>query len=151
MQHGTIVIPVALVDHGRSVFLFVGFGPCAVGQPGAFGNPLTIELSGLRDSKKALRDAGAEGFVDDAEIERHRNRIGFIGIGIEKLAIQHDGNRNDARLAFVRDLHQAERARAVIDVLALLMLNQFLREERLRGDGEKCGRGADDGKKPYAI
>lgn len=85
-----------------------------------------IQLSRLRDGKKALRNAGAESLIHDSEIERHRDGIGHVRVGVVELAAHHDGNRNDVGLAFIGNLNQSERARAVVGVLALVMLHKFL-------------------------
>ena len=151
----------AFIDHGRFILALVRFRLRALGQPTPLRDPFMVELSRLRDREEALRNARAEAFVNDPEIERHGDGISFIGPGIEKLAIHHDGNGNDARLAGVGNLHQSERSRAFVDVLALAMLGEFLRVGGLSGRGKQDDSnrrqnrdgdsGEDDGAEPHAI
>lgn len=151
----------ALIDHGRLILALVGFRFRTLGQPGSLCDPFMIELSRLGDGEETLRNAGAKAFVDDPEVERHRNRISFIGLGIVKLAIHHDGNGNDAGFAGVGNLHQSERSRPLVSVLARMVLSEFLRVDwlnrtakpddgnRRQNDGGDSRK--DDGAKPHAI
>ena len=164
-----ILGPSPLIDHRSRILASVRFRFRALGQPCSLGDPFTIELSRLRDREDPLRNARSESFINDSEIERHGYRSRFVGFGIEKLAIHHDGNRNQPRLAFIVDLYECQRARALIDVLAIEVLGQLLPvsrgrceskteksdrrrnrgPDRRKGDREEGG--ADDGVKPSAI
>lgn len=123
----------------------------------------------MRDREDPLRNARAESFINDSKIERHGYRGRFVGFGVEKLAIHHDRNRNQARLAFIADLHQSQRARALVDVLAIKVLGELLCPSRgrceskteksngrrnrrqERGMDDREAGSADDGMKPSAI
>jgi hypothetical protein len=116
------------------------------------------ELSRLRNGKKALRHARVEGFVHHPKIECHRDRCGLVGTGIVKLAIHHDGNGNDARLARAGKLNQPKGAGARVGWLAPVLLDQNLRVERASPHpcpGKPgCGgnkEGEDDADEPLAI
>jgi hypothetical protein len=85
-----------------------------------------IQLSGLGYREKPLGYAGFEAFVDHSEVESHGNRRSLVRSGIEKFAIEHDGNRNEAGLAFARKLNQADCAWSGIGCLAARLLNKFL-------------------------
>ena len=151
MQRRTVVVPPAFINHRRSVFLPVRLGLRALGKPCSLCDPLPVELPRLRNRKQALRNAGAERLVDHAEIQRHRHRVGLVGIGIVKLAVNHDRDGNDARLALVVDLNEPQRARPVIGVLALLVLGKLLPWQRLCRRANQADRGADDGAEALAI
>ena len=153
-----IVVPAAaFVDHGWRILLLVGFRLRALGKPGSLRDPFAIQLSRLRDGKESLRHARAESFVHDSEIERHRNRSSFVGFGIVKLAIHHDGDRNEASLALIVNLHQTKRPRAFVGVLAFMMLGEFLgmgfgsEPEAEEGNRRQKRGGADDGAEPHTI
>jgi hypothetical protein len=113
-----------------------------------------IQLAGLGDREKSLRYTGFEAFVDYAEVESHGNRRSLVRSGIEKFAIEHDGDGNQASPAITGELNQADCARSGIGCLAACLLNKFLRLQAAGEDEEaadcNCSR-KDDGAHPVAI
>ena len=83
------------------------------GKPGAFGDPVMVELSGLGNGEDSQRNSGAKTFIDNAEVERHRNGRRFIGGGIVEFPVQQDGDGNDAGF-FPGKLDQSQRARPLV-------------------------------------
>lgn len=113
-----------------------------------------IQLPGLRDCKKSLRYARFEAFVDHAEVKRHGNRSRFVSSRIKKFAVEHDGNRNQARLAFAGKLNQADCAWSGIGCLAAGFLHKFLSLQPISEEKEarSCHRDRqDDARHPVAI
>jgi len=113
-----------------------------------------IELAGLGDCEKSLRYAGFEALIDDAEVESHGDRRGLVGASIEKFAIEHDGNGNQAGLAFAGELNQADRARSGIGSLTARLLDEFLGKEAIgeEREGSGCHRDRqDDARCPVTI
>ena len=96
MKDGTTVVVIR--NYWRREFLRLRRVDGSSGKPCAFRNPNVVELSGLSDSENALRDSGAKSFIDDAEVEGHGNRRSFVRASVVKLAVDHDGDRNDAAL-----------------------------------------------------
>jgi len=114
------------------------------------------ELSRLRDGKEALRHARVKGLVNHAKIECHRDRRGLVGTGIVELAIHHDGDGNDARLARAGKLNESKRARPAISRLAPVLLDLNLRVERASsqpcpGKPGRANQYKDDASQPLAI
>ncbi len=113
-----------------------------------------IQLPGLVDGKSPLRDASLETFINNSEIERHGNRRGLIGAGVVELAVHHNDNGNQPRLARARKLNEAESARSQIRRLATIGLCQLLRIKR-SATKDHPGRAQrerqDDGGEPLAV
>ncbi len=113
-----------------------------------------IQLPGLGDGKSSLRDTSLEPFIHNSEIKRHGNRSGFIGARVVELAVQHNDDGNQPRLACAGKLNEAESARPQVSLLAAIGLGQFLRVERSAAGGhagqEHCGC-HDDGGEVLAV
>jgi len=113
-----------------------------------------IQLSGLGHCEKSLRHPSFEAFIDHAKVESHGDRRGFVGSCIEKLAVNHDYDRNKARLALTGELNQSDGARSGIGGLASRLLDEFLGKES-PGKKKEAGnchcRRQDDAGHPVTI
>ncbi len=109
----SIVVAHAARYGGNFLFLggrggdFVGCTPRAFAEPGVVG-----ALEGAGDGEESLRDAVAEAFVDSVGVKREWHGGGFIGAGVEELAVDENRDRNQVRFALWRNLQQADGARA---------------------------------------
>ena len=151
MQHGPVVLAV-IVDYGRRILLgrLRCFG--ARWQPRTFGDPIVIQLPRLGDGKSSLRDTSLEAFIDNSEIKRHGNGRGLVRTCVVELAIHHDDDGNEERLASAGKLNQPESARSQVSLLATVGLGQFLGGERSRGNRQSGQRRPeDDGSEPLAV
>jgi len=150
VKHGWRIL-IIVRDFGRRVLLvFIGVNRSR-GKPRTFGDPDVIELSWLRYREDALRDAGAKSFIDNAEIESHGNGRSFIGTGVVKFSVHHDGNGNKAGfLAVGRKLDQCERARSLVGrgFVAILRRRTLGCQHRT---GEPDQYRQNDGEHPVAI
>ena len=109
-----------------------------------------IQLSRLRDREDALRHSRAKGLIDRIEVERHRHRACLVGARVEKLAVQHDGDGNQASLfARRRKLDQPQCPRTFVDVALARILRQDLRREWHDRQPYRGGQG--DGEPPITI
>ena len=80
----------------------------------------------------------------------------MVGAGIEKLAVDHDCDRNDPRFAGTRNLHETQRARSLVNLFAPVLLCKTLRVERRRPgtetqESERSSERKDDDAQPHAI
>ena len=157
MKHGPVVL-VFFFDHGRRILLGCFRRFRSRGQPGTLRDPLMVKLPRLRDGKSTLGYARAKSFVDDSEIQRHGDRRGLIRTRVVKLAVHHDRNGNDPRLALVRNLHQSQRTRSFVGLVASVLLRKGLRVKRLSShpqadetNGTRQNNGEDDDAQPHAI
>lgn len=114
MKHGWAV-SVIVGDHWLLVLLVFRRVDRSRGKPFPFGNPGVVQLPRLCNRKEALRHAGAKTFVDDAEVESHGNGRSFVGAGVIKFSVHHDGDGNDASFAFWRKLNQSEGSRPLVN------------------------------------
>lgn len=152
-----IVFVARIVDDRRSILLGLFRRFFACGHPCALGNPVMVQLARLRNGKNALRDARAKAFIHDAEIERHGNGSRMVGAGIVELAVQHDHDRDEARLALIGYLHQSERAGSLFGLFAPILLHQLrMQRNGLCGEADESNRtrqntGEDDGAQAPAI
>ncbi len=101
--------------------------PLSRRNPGTFGNPDMVELSGLRNREDALRDAAAKAFIDNPKIEGHGDRRCFIRTRIVKFSIHHNGDGSEASfLASGRKLDQSQSTRPLVDRRLVPVVRQNL-------------------------
>jgi len=120
-------IPGALQPRGPAVnrllrsflrfFLSLGFRFClrglylGIGPPPTVGQPAFGCMGSASDRKKALRDAGFEGFVYRLGLQCHGHRIGFVSPRIVELAVDSDHDWDQLRPALGVNFQQSHRPR----------------------------------------
>jgi len=112
-----------------------------------------IQLPRLCDREYAFGDSGFEAFVNNSELEGHRDRRSLKRAGVEKFPIHQDGDGYQAGLlSLCRQLDQSKRTR-LLDLGSLMPVSRSrtLRSHVRSATNRQQNTAQDDGQHPIAI